>query len=65
MDDIHTTSNSCNSVAALAALRPRLELAAEGGWYCIRGNHGWLCGDRRQVLAAFDELERIERRERA
>ena len=28
---IHTPSNSCNSVIALAALRPRLELAAEAG----------------------------------
>jgi hypothetical protein len=42
--------------------RPRIERALDcEGFYVIRDNHGWLCGDRRQALAEFDELERIER----
>jgi hypothetical protein len=48
-------------VAIFPLLRPRIELAREGGWYVIRGDHGWLVGDRRQALAEFCRLERIER----
>jgi hypothetical protein len=42
--------------------RPRIERAVDcGGFYILRGNHSWLCGDRRQALAEFARLERIER----
>jgi hypothetical protein len=41
--------------------RPRIELAPEGGWYVVRGEHGWLCGDRQQALREFASIERIER----
>ena len=37
--------------------RPRIERARDcAGWYVLRGSHGWLCGDRRQVLAEFRDL---------
>jgi hypothetical protein len=50
----------CNGVIALP--RPRIERERDGeGWLVLRGSHGWLCGDRRQALAEFDLLERIER----
>jgi hypothetical protein len=52
-------------IIALTASRPRIEPAAEGGWYCLLGDHGWLCGDRRQALDEFNELVRIEQRGRA
>jgi hypothetical protein len=42
--------------------RPRIELAREGGWYVLRGDHGWLCGDRRQALEEHRSLVEIERR---
>jgi hypothetical protein len=43
--------------------RPRIEPERDGeGTLVILGSHGWLCGDRRQALAEFDQLERIERR---
>ena len=41
--------------------RPRIERDGEG-WLVLRGSHGSLCGDRRQALREFAELERIERR---
>jgi hypothetical protein len=42
--------------------RPRIERDRAGaGFYVIDGNHGWLCGDRRQALSAFEDLVDIER----
>jgi hypothetical protein len=42
--------------------RPRIERERGGeGWMVIRGSHGWLCGDRKQAIAEFDELAAIER----
>jgi hypothetical protein len=42
--------------------RPRIERAIDCDGFCvIRNDHGWLCGDRRQALREFDELEHIER----
>ena len=61
MEEIHTASCCFNSIIAFTALRSRLELAPEGGWYCILRYHGWLCGDRRQALREFELVERIER----
>jgi hypothetical protein len=46
--------------------RPRIEPERDAeGWLVIRGDHGWLCGDRRQAVCEFDDLERIERRGRS
>jgi hypothetical protein len=46
--------------------RPRIERAVDcDGFYVLRGDHGWVCGDRRQALAEFDELVDIERWGRA
>lgn len=46
--------------------RPRIEGERDGpGFYVIQGEHGWLCGDRRQSLREFAELDGIERRGRA
>ena len=43
-------------------VRPRIERAPDGPGYLVhRGSHAWLCGDRRQALAEFALLERIER----
>ena len=42
--------------------RPRIERERDGeGWLVLRGNHGWLCGDRRQALQEFDDLDTIGR----
>ena len=42
--------------------RPRIERAVDcDGFYVLRDDHGWLCGDRRQALAEFARLERVER----
>jgi hypothetical protein len=43
--------------------RPRIEPERDGwGWLVLLpSGSGWLCGDRRQALRAFDELECIER----
>jgi hypothetical protein len=41
--------------------RPHIERECDGeGWYCILGDHGWLCGDRRQALHEFGDLVRID-----
>jgi hypothetical protein len=57
----HTLSPRRNSV--IAFLRPRIEPERDGwGWLVLLpSGHGWLVGDRRQALAEFDLLERIER----
>jgi hypothetical protein len=57
----HTSSTQRNS-PVIPFARPRIELAAEGGWYVIRGEHGWLHGDRRQAVDELDQLDRFERR---
>jgi hypothetical protein len=50
-----------NNIIPLA--RPRIERAVDcDGFYVLRGDHGWLFGDRGQALAEFAGLERIERR---
>jgi hypothetical protein len=37
--------------------RPRVERERGGeGWIVILGSHGWLFGDRKQAVAALDEL---------
>ena len=43
--------------------RPRIEREreAEGWLVLLPSGHGWLLGDRRQALAEFAELERVER----
>jgi hypothetical protein len=52
--------NSLSNIIQLT--RPRIEAACDcDGFYVIRSDHGWLCGDRRQALAEFAALERIER----
>jgi hypothetical protein len=53
--------NSATNVTLLS--RPRIERKRDAdGTLVILGNHGWLCGDRRQALREFHELDRIERR---
>jgi hypothetical protein len=46
-----------------SALPPRIEPERDGwGWLVLLpSGHGWVCGDRRQALREFDELEHIER----
>ena len=42
--------------------RPRIERAVDcDGFYVLSGDHGWLCGDRRQALAEFSRLVGFER----
>jgi hypothetical protein len=54
-----------DSALIIPLSRPRIERAVDcDGFYALRGDHGWLCGDRRQALREFDELDRIERRGR-
>ena len=54
-----------DSALIIPLSRPRIERAVDcDGFYVLRGDHGWLCGDRRQALREFDELDRIERRGR-
>jgi hypothetical protein len=51
-----------NNFQIIPLSRPRTERADDcDGFYVIRDDHGWLCGDRRQALAEFAGLERIER----
>ena len=54
-----------NSSALIIPLhhRPRIEPERDGwGWLVLLpSGHGWLCGDRRQALREFDQLEHIER----
>jgi hypothetical protein len=50
------------NVVSIALSRPRIERAVDcEGFYVIRGEHCWLCGDRRQALREFNALQRIER----
>jgi len=60
MPQIYLFRPPCNAVTALPRPRIERERGAEG-WFVIRGEHGWLCGDRRSALLEFEELERIER----
>jgi hypothetical protein len=42
--------------------RPRIEWEiGDDGCYVILGDHGWLCGSRREALREFDDLVQIER----
>jgi hypothetical protein len=51
-----------NNFQIIPLARPRIERAVDcDGFYVLRDDHGWLCGDRRQALAEFGELEHIER----
>jgi hypothetical protein len=60
MEQIPERAGSSNSLFPFT--RPHIEAARDcEGWYVLRDNHGWLCGDRRQAIREFDELERIER----
>jgi hypothetical protein len=51
------------SINVVFMSRPRIEPARDcEGFYVIRGDHGWLCGERGDALAEFNELVRIEGR---
>ena len=55
-----------NNFQIIPLARPRIERAVDcDGFYVLRDDHGWLCGDRRQALREFDELDHIERWRRA
>jgi hypothetical protein len=64
MDRYHARALAHNSASNVTLLpRPRIERERDAdGALVILDNHGWLCGDRRQALREFDELDRIERR---
>ena len=52
-----------NNFEIIPLSRPRIERAVDcDGFYVLRDDHGWLCGDRRQVLAEFSSLVEIEQR---
>jgi hypothetical protein len=53
-----------NSALIIPLHRPQIvrERNAEAWIVVLPNGHGWLAGDRRQALAEFSELERIERR---
>jgi hypothetical protein len=40
----------------IKALIPRIITDDPGGWYVVRGSHGWLYGSRREALHAAREL---------
>jgi hypothetical protein len=62
MRTLHDRASQRNNFQVIPLSRPRIEAARDvAGWYILRGEHGWLCGDRRQALAEFAGLERIER----
>ena len=51
-----------NSALIIPLSRPRIERAVDcDGFYVLRDDHGWLCGDRRQALTEFAGLVDIER----
>ena len=58
-----TTTFSFPARNITALPRPRIELERDGwGWLVLLpSGHAWLCGDRRQALAEFHQLDRIER----
>jgi hypothetical protein len=59
-NNFRSTADAITTVIPLR--RPHIERECDGeGWYCILGDHGWLCGDRLQAISEFTELERIER----
>jgi hypothetical protein len=62
MAQIADCASRRNNFQIIPLSRPRIERAADcDGFYVLRGDHGWLCGDRRQALTEFAGLERIER----
>ena len=61
MKDVHVRASARNNVV-IPFVRPRIERAVDcDGFYVLRDDHGWLCGDRRQALTEFAGLERVER----
>jgi hypothetical protein len=51
-----------NNFQIIPLSRPRIERAVDcDGFYVLRDDHGWLCGDRRQALTEFSSLVEIER----
>lgn len=51
-----------NNFKIIPLARPLIERAVDcDGFYVLRDDHGWLCGDRRQALTEFAGLERVER----
>jgi hypothetical protein len=51
-----------NNFEIIPLSRPRMERAVDcNGFYVLRDDHGFLCGDSRQALTEFAELERVER----
>jgi hypothetical protein len=51
-----------NNFQIIPLSRPRIERPVDSdGFYVLRDDHGWLCGDRRQALAEFARIERVER----
>jgi hypothetical protein len=62
MSALHDRASQRNNFQLIPLPRPRIERAVDcDGFYVIRSDHGWLCGDRGQALAEFTALERIER----
>ena len=61
MDSYHRRAPAHNRFV-IPLGRPRIEPALDcDGFYVIRQDHGWLCGDRRQALREFAGLVDIER----
>jgi hypothetical protein len=51
-----------NSALIIPLSRPRIERAVDcDGFYVLRDDHGWLCGDRQQAIREFAKLVDIER----
>ena len=51
-----------NNFKIIPLARPLIERAVDcDGFYVLRGDRGWLFGDRRQALAEFSSLVEIER----
>jgi hypothetical protein len=62
MSSVHDCASQRNNFQIIPLSRPRIERAVDcDGFYVLRDDHGWLCGDRRQALTEFAVLERIER----
>ena len=61
MSTLHDRASQRNNFQIIPLARPRIERAVDcDGFYVLRDDHGWLCGDRRQALREFDELVHIE-----
>jgi hypothetical protein len=66
MSTLHDRASQRNNFQIIPLSRPRIEHAVDcDGFYVLRGNHGWLFGDRRQALREFAGLVDIERRGRS